>query len=122
MHHEPSRDDLDLEVLEEFRHRLDHKWALRVIAALIEGPLRFNELRQAVSELADGKPISVSVLSETLHDLADYGLVSNTRDESSKPIIVSIYALTENARKNLPELQEVARRFLAEPGDQSGRP
>lgn len=120
MHDEPSKAELKL--LEEFRRRLDHKWALRVLTALSSGPLRFSELRNKLTEMASGNLISDSVLANTLHDLESYRLVTNTRDESSKPIIVSTYAMTEDAREILPELQRLARRFLESPADHTITP
>lgn len=114
---QPSNDEPTVTVLEGLRRQLNHKWAPRVLAALSHRPHRFGELRAAIARMSDGKLVGESVLANTLQDLQRYGLVTNTQDESTWPIIVSTYALTEHARRRLPELLAAAREFLFVPED-----
>lgn len=120
MRTEPSQSELIVELLEGLQRQLNHKWAPRVLSALSAGPLRFGELRAAVTSMADDKIVGESVLAKTLHDLKKYGLVSNTQDDSAWPIIVSTYALTAHARESLPELLAAARRLLTSPDGHAG--
>ncbi|GAA5121481.1 winged helix-turn-helix transcriptional regulator [Haloechinothrix salitolerans] len=117
---QPSSDEPTVTVLEGLQRQLNHKWAPHVLAALSYHPHRFGELRDAIARMSDGKLVGESVLAKTLQDLQRNGLVKNTQDESTWPIIVSTYALTEHARRRLPELLATARQFLSVPEDHAG--
>ena len=65
------------------------KWKLRVIAALSEGDLRFNDLQRTVTG------ISARVLSNELKDLELNGFVTRII-HTQKPVVVE-YRLTDYA-------------------------
>jgi DNA-binding HxlR family transcriptional regulator len=80
---------------------LGKRWSGRVLAALIEGPMRFAELRRAVSG------ISESMLSQRLAELIEAGLV--TREIIEGPPLGASYQLTESGMGLRPALQELMR-------------
>lgn len=66
------------------------RWGALVLAALVDGPLRFAEVRRAVGGVSD------RMLAQTLHRLESDGLVSRTEQSSIPPHVD--YALTEIGR------------------------
>ncbi|MFB6457355.1 winged helix-turn-helix transcriptional regulator [Chitinophaga sp. Hz27] len=66
------------------------KWKLRIIVALSEGPLRFNELQRLV------EGISARVLSNELKELELNGFVKRNVNSKATPVIVE-YTVTEYA-------------------------
>lgn len=66
------------------------RWALLVLAALADGPLRFGEVRERV----DG--VSQKMLTQTLRELARDGLVDRTQAPHGPPRVE--YALTPLGR------------------------
>jgi DNA-binding HxlR family transcriptional regulator len=80
---------------------LGKRWSGRILAALMEGPVRFAELRRAVSG------ISESMLSQRLGELIDEGLVR--REIIEGPPLGSAYRLTESGMALRPALQELIR-------------
>jgi DNA-binding HxlR family transcriptional regulator len=80
---------------------LGKRWSGRILAALMEGPVRFADLRRAVSG------ISESMLSQRLGELIDEGLVR--REIIEGPPLGSAYRLTESGMALRPALQELIR-------------
>jgi DNA-binding HxlR family transcriptional regulator len=80
---------------------LGKRWSGRILAALMEGPVRFAELGRAVSG------ISESMLSQRLGELIDEGLVR--REIIEGPPLGSAYRLTESGMALRPALQELIR-------------
>ena len=83
------------------RPTLEHvtgRWGSLTVSALLDGPLRFNELRRRV----DG--VSEKMLSQTLHALERDGLVHRDARPTNPPRVD--YTLTPLGR-------EVAERLLA---------
>ena len=66
------------------------KWKLRIIIALSEGGLRFNDLQRKVAG------ISARVLSNELKDLEMNGFVQRRVDAKAKPVLVE-YEVTSYA-------------------------
>ena len=66
------------------------KWTVLVVRVLGRGPCRFNALRREVGE------ISQKVLTSTLKDLEESGLVSRTVTPTKPPQVE--YALTDLGR------------------------
>jgi DNA-binding HxlR family transcriptional regulator len=66
------------------------KWKLRIIIALSEGNMRFNELQRTV------KGISARVLSNELKDLEENGFIARKVHSDATPVIVE-YEVTEYA-------------------------
>ncbi|WP_276481062.1 winged helix-turn-helix transcriptional regulator [Paraflavitalea pollutisoli] len=64
------------------------KWKLRIIVALADGPLRFNELQRTITG------ISPRVLSNELKDLEQNGFVNRTVDNTTTPASV-VYERTK---------------------------
>lgn len=79
-----------LDAVEDALYVIGGKWKLRIIIALSEGKLRFNELQRAL------KGISARVLSNELKDLELNGFVTRTVDASTAPVTVW-YERTEYA-------------------------
>lgn len=80
---------------------LGKRWSGRILGALMEGPVRFAELRRAVSG------ISESMLSQRLGELIDEGLVR--REIIEGPPLGAAYRLTESGMALRPALQELIR-------------
>lgn len=96
------------------------KWTLRVIAQLVAGKRRFNELRKLV------EGISQKVLAATLRSLEREGLVKRTffpvipprveyeLTEVGMRFLRALGALRDFAVENRPEIEAARRRFDAE--------
>jgi DNA-binding HxlR family transcriptional regulator len=80
---------------------LGKRWSGRVLGMLMDGPMRFAELRRAVSG------ISESMLSQRLGELIDAGLVG--REIIEGPPLGAAYRLTESGMALRPALQELSR-------------
>ena len=87
--------------------RVGDRWTLLVVAALLDGPKRFNELQEAL----DG--IAPNVLSGRLKGLAEQALVVATAYSERPPRFV--YELTESGRELAGAL-----RLLADWGARAG--
>jgi DNA-binding HxlR family transcriptional regulator len=79
---------------------LGKRWNAVVLGHLSEGPAGFRELARAL------EPISDSVLSDRLADLAKGGLITRTVAEGP-PVSIS-YALTDRGRALMPALEQIA--------------
>lgn len=78
---------------------LGKKWHPVIISMLVESPAGFNQLKEDVNG------ISSKVLSESLEDLQEKGLVER-EVVSEQPYRVE-YSLTENGRELKPVLKEL---------------
>lgn len=76
------------------------KWTVLVVRVLGRGPRRFNALRRDVGE------ISQKVLTSTLKDLEESGLVSRTVTPAKPPHVE--YALTDLGRDFLVPVRSLA--------------
>src|SRR6202140_3663298 len=87
--------------------RVGRRWTGAILRVLMEGPLRFSEVAQAVPELSD------RLLSERMKELEARGIVERTVI-SGPPLRVE-YELSEMGRELEPalsELQHWAERWL----------
>jgi DNA-binding HxlR family transcriptional regulator len=85
------------------------RWTGAILRVLMDGPLRFSEIAQAVPELSD------RLLSERIKELERRGIVERTV-LPGPPLRVE-YALSEMGRELEPalsELQQWAARWLRE--------
>jgi len=81
---------------------LGRKWHPAIVYHLLEdGPLRFNELEKQMHT------VSGKVLSESLEDLEEKGLVDRTVAEG-RPVKVE-YALTEHGESLRPVIRELSK-------------
>jgi len=83
------------------------RWTGAILRVLMDGPLRFSQIAQAVPELSD------RLLSERMKELEARGIVEREVREGS-PARVE-YSLTEMGRELAPalrELREWALRYL----------
>ena len=83
------------------------RWTGAIVGVLLEGPLRFSEIAQAVPELSD------RLLSERMKELEAHGVVERTV-VPGPPVRVE-YGLTDMGRELEPALSELkswARRWL----------
>jgi len=79
---------------------LGRKWHPAIVYNLLDDePLRFNELEQRLHT------VSGKVLSESLEDLEEKGLVDRSVDEG-RPVRVE-YHLTEHGRELRPVIEEM---------------
>ncbi len=77
---------------------IEGKWKLPALYVLCEnGTLRYNELKKALG-------ITNMMLTSTLKELEEYGIVSRTQYNEIPPRVE--YSLTEIGQKLLPVLQE----------------
>ena len=84
------------------------RWTGAILSVLMDGPLRFSEVAQAVPELSD------RLLSERMKELEARGIVDRTV-HPGPPLRVE-YALSEMGKELEPalaELQEWAKRWLS---------
>jgi DNA-binding HxlR family transcriptional regulator len=84
------------------------RWTGAILRVLMDGPLRFSEVAQAVPELSD------RLLSERMKELERRGIVERTVI-SGPPLRVE-YSLSQMGRELEPalsELQRWAKRWLA---------
>lgn len=75
------------------------KWKLEIISCLMDGPMRFGELRRALPD------VTPHMLSAQLRELAASGLVSRAAFAEIPPRVE--YALTEAAWALVPVLREL---------------
>ena len=93
------------------------RWTGAIVGVLLEGPLRFSEIAQAVPELSD------RLLSERMKELEARGVVERTV-LAGPPVHVE-YRLTEMGRALQPALSELrdwARQWLDEADDDEPAP
>ncbi len=91
------------------------RWTGAILRVLMDGPLRFSEVGQAVPELSD------RLLSARMKELEARGVVERTV-HAGPPVRVE-YSLSEMGRELGPalfELQEWARRWLGPEGTREG--
>jgi DNA-binding HxlR family transcriptional regulator len=81
---------VDPAALDEALSRVGDRWSLAVVAALIEGPRRFTDLRDALPGIAP------NILSARLRDLEGHGLLI-ARPYSTRPPRLA-YELTSAGR------------------------
>jgi DNA-binding HxlR family transcriptional regulator len=84
------------------------RWTGAILRVLMEGPMRFSEIAQAIPELSD------RLLSERMKELERRGIVARTV-HSGPPVRVE-YSLSEMGRELEPalsELQRWAKRWLS---------
>jgi DNA-binding HxlR family transcriptional regulator len=87
---------------------IGRRWTGAILRVLLDGPLRFSEIAQAVPEISD------RLLSERVRELERRGLVER-RVHPGPPLRVE-YSLSEMARElgpTLVALEAWARRWLA---------
>jgi DNA-binding HxlR family transcriptional regulator len=78
---------------------LGKKWHLVIVHRLLDKPMGFNELKNAVGD------VSAKILSQSLQDLQERGIV-NRRVESESPIRVE-YSLTDKGHDLRGVLREL---------------
>ena len=115
----------DCRAVSEVLARVGDKWTVYIVKLLADGPMRFNEMRRAVSA------ISQRMLSLTLRGLERDGLVTRTIFPTSPPrvdyeltklgrsLLTPVSGLGLWARQNRPAIQAARRRFDASEGAQS---
>lgn len=96
------------------------KWAILVIRTLSEGPLRFSELRRALSA------VTQKVLTSTLRDLERDGYVKRTVTPTKPPrvdyeltrlgrdLMVPVNAMAHWALEHRPQVRSARRKFDAQ--------
>jgi DNA-binding HxlR family transcriptional regulator len=89
------------EPLSQVMTLLGKRWAGMVLSALMQGPLRFNEIKRSVPGVSD------RILTERLGEFQELQLVSRTVTETS-PLRVE-YALTDRGEAMRPAITELTR-------------
>jgi DNA-binding HxlR family transcriptional regulator len=87
------------------------RWSGAIVQILLQGPVRYADLRAAVPDISD------RMLSERLRELECEGIV--VRSVSQDPPVRVDYALTEKGRALQPALNAVgqwAERWMDQPG------
>ena len=107
-----DRDLSDREVCCGLYHRavelVGKRWTGAILLVLMDGPLRFSEIRQLVPDLSD------RLLSERLKELEAEGIVERRVLDSSPPHVE--YAVTSKGRALEPSVRALkswAQRYLA---------
>jgi DNA-binding HxlR family transcriptional regulator len=80
---------------------LGKRWAGMILSALMQGPLRFNEIKRSVPGVSD------RILTERLGEFQELQLVARTVRETS-PLRVE-YALTDRGEAMRPAITELTR-------------
>jgi DNA-binding HxlR family transcriptional regulator len=97
--------DADSERFCPFYHEaiemVGRRWTGAILRALIDGPLRFSELAQAIPEISD------RLLSERMKELEARGLV--TRTVIAGPPLQVRYGLSQMGQELGPAIAEVQR-------------
>jgi DNA-binding HxlR family transcriptional regulator len=104
---EPSNtnDSGDCRAVADVLARIGDKWTVYIVGLLSNGPMRFNEIRRAVSA------ISQRMLSLTLRGLERDGLVTRTVFPTIPPRVD--YELTEVGRTLIGPLKQVGSWAIA---------
>lgn len=109
----------DCRAVSEVLARVGDKWSVLAVWTLGDGPMRFNDLRRALSS------ISQRMLTLTLRALERDGLVTRTVFPTAPPrvdyeltklgrsLLEPVSALGLWARKNRVDIQDARRRFDA---------
>lgn len=96
-------------------HRIGARWTIFVVTALVDGAMRFTELKTYI------KGITPKVLTETLRALEIDGLVLRTDFDENPPrveysltplghsLLVPLQAVREWAETHVPEILEAQR-------------
>ena len=93
--------------LEKALNKIGGKWKMRIICSLmVNGDQRYNELLKNIA------PISNTMLTKTLNELADDHLIERTV-YPEVPVRVE-YSLSEKSRRLAPILQELIRWSMTE--------
>lgn len=95
-----QKDTATCEHISRMLSRICDKWTVLVIRALGRGPRRFNALRRDIGE------ISQKMLTQTLKELEENGLVSRTVTPVTPPQVE--YALTELGKDFLRPVRALA--------------
>ncbi len=107
----------DCRAVSEILQRVGDKWTVLVVGKLGDGPMRFNELRQAVGG------ISQKMLTTTLRGLQRDGFVTRTvfptipprvdyeLTELGRELLVPVNALGDWARKNTARVNAARQLF-----------
>jgi DNA-binding HxlR family transcriptional regulator len=93
------------------------RWSGAIVRVLMEGPMRFSQIVQAVPELSD------RLLSARMKELEARGIVE--REVHAGPPLRVEYSLSEMGRELEPaltELEQWARRWLGSRADAVARP
>jgi DNA-binding HxlR family transcriptional regulator len=93
----------------EFPFQVGGKWTGMVVVSLLDGPLRFSQLRQALGS------VTAKVLTQTLRDMQRDGLVTRLDYDANPPHVE--YELTDLGRSLMDLIDTVrawSRRHLAE--------
>jgi DNA-binding HxlR family transcriptional regulator len=106
----------------EILDSIGSKWAILIIRTLSDGPMRFSELRRAVSA------VTQKVLTATLRDLERDGLIARSVTPTKPPrvdyeltklgrdLMVPVNALAHWALDHRPQIHRARRRFDERPG------
>ncbi|MEQ0564878.1 GNAT family N-acetyltransferase [Amycolatopsis sp. NEAU-NG30] len=93
----------------EFPFQVGGKWTGMIVVSLLDGPLRFGELRQALG------PVTAKVLTETLRDMQRDGLVTRLdRDANPPHVEYELTALGRSLVRVIDAMREWSRGHLAE--------
>ena len=76
------------------------RWSGAILLVLMDGPLRFSEIRQLVPEISD------RLLSERLKELEAEGIVVRRVHETSSPVRVE-YVLSDKGRALEPTVRSL---------------
>ena len=113
----PSPDHSDCRAVASVLARVGDKWSVFVIMMLIDGPLRFNELKRMIGG------ISQRMLTLTLRGLERDGFVTRTVFPTIPPrvdyeltelgheLLIPVSALGEWARRNTQRVREAREKF-----------
>jgi DNA-binding HxlR family transcriptional regulator len=106
---EPSRSGTCCPLYHEAVELVGRRWTGAILRVLMDGPLRFSEVAQAIPELSD------RLLSERMKELELRGLA--TRTVIPGPPLQVRYELSEMGRELEPALAEIeswAQRWLSD--------
>ena len=94
--------------LAEAALHLSSKWDLVVVYNLIEGPMRFSKLKNAISTGIDNE-ITSSSLTRILRKLEKEKIIARELHNAPKEAVEIIYSLTDKGAALLPVITELKK-------------
>ena len=98
----PLVEGIDWMAAQEAVRTVSNKWVITIVAALVNGPLRYSDLHRAV-----GPAVSQKMLTETLHLMRRDRLIVRAEGPTSATSVP--YGLSDSGRSLLEPLESLAR-------------
>ena len=95
-----------------FNQAAGGKYKMRILWELINGPMRYGELRKSAVIAGQGKPVTPRILSRELKELAKRGLIHRKQYPVVPPKVE--YSLTALGKSIIPVIKQIVKWGLRE--------